>query len=326
MLTPFNNPAVVVQSWYVVALSRHLRPQQVLSRTLRHRGLALYRGTDGQVHAMDSRCQHLGADLGHGSVVGNDLRCPFHHWTYAGDGQCVFIPSLSTVPPGTRTFAYPTAERYGAVWVFNGPTPLFPVPSFAGWRDDELLSVPLKPQVLTCHPHVIACNGLDIEHFSTVHQLTFAAAPVAAAMDEYRMQITLRIRLTGTSLFEKILRRFGGETVTATFTTWGGNLATIDGQLGAYPLLVLFTHRPLLNGTSASQTFLLFPRQAGLSRLLGLQRLIVVVVKLIMGYILRRDRALLDTFNFRANFVHADAPLVAFIEQVNKMPTFEAPQ
>jgi phenylpropionate dioxygenase-like ring-hydroxylating dioxygenase large terminal subunit len=233
---------------------------------------------------------------------------------------------MDAVPPCTRTFAYPTEEKYGALWIFNGPRPLFPVPFFAGWREEELLGVPLRPQVLNCHPHVIACNGLDIQHFKTVHQLAFVDEPVAEALDAYRMQLKLHIRLTGKNLFAKALRCLGGETVAATFTTWGGNLATIDGRLGAYQILVLFTHRPLPDGKSASQTFLFVPRGHRLRRLPGINAFFGMVVKCIMGYILVQDRKLLDTLRFRANFVGADAPLVAFINQVERMQVFEAPQ
>ena len=42
--------------------------------------LAIYRGEDGQVYALDAYCPHLGANLGLGKVCGNSLECPFHAW------------------------------------------------------------------------------------------------------------------------------------------------------------------------------------------------------------------------------------------------------
>ena len=43
-----------------------------------------------------------------------------------------------------------------------------------------------------------------------------------------------------------------------------------------------------------------------------------------MGYILVKDREFLDTLEFRMNLVAADAPLAAFIRQVNLMPVFDS--
>jgi phenylpropionate dioxygenase-like ring-hydroxylating dioxygenase large terminal subunit len=323
VLRAFNNPGVVVQSWYVVALSREVRRGEVISRDLLNRRIAIYRGEDGRVQALDARCPHLGADLGQGSVVGNRLRCAFHHWSFARNGQCVEIPYMDSLPSFARTFAYPTEEKYGAIWIFNGPRALFPIPSFSDWREEELLAVRLKPQRLNCHPHVVTCNGLDVQHFKTVHELEFVEEPVAEELDDYRIRLKLKIRLRGRTLFERSLRLLEGEKMSATFTTWGGNMATIEGKVGPIPLLVLFTQRGLRDGGSASQTFLFVPRHQALKRLFRADRFLILGLKLIMGYILVKDRQLLDTLNFRANLVSSDAPLAAFIRQVNAMAVFD---
>lgn len=237
------------------------------------------------------------------------------------------IPYMDSIPPFAQTFAYPTEERYGAVWIFNGPQPLFPLPFFSGWSGDDLLGVCLKPQLLNCHPHVVTCNGLDVQHFKTVHRLDFAEEPRVEEPDDFRIRLRMKIRLRGRTLFERFLRLLAGETVSATFTTWGGNMATIEGQAGPIPLLVLFTHRPLPVGRSASQTFLFVPRHHGLKRGFRIDLFLILTLKLIMGYILIKDRQLLDTLQFRTNPVQADAPLAAFIRQVNKMAVFDsAPQ
>ena len=323
MIKPFNNPQLAVQSWYVVALSEAIKRGQAVSCRLLDRGIAVYRGEDGVVRALDARCPHLGANLGLGTVVGNSLRCAFHHWRFAGDGRCAGVPSMDSPPHFARTFSYPTEERYGAVWIFNGPKPLFPIPSFSGWNERELLWSILKPKVLSCHPHVVACNGLDVQHFRTVHELDFAEEPRLDEPDDFRIRLTMDINLRAHNSFERALRLIAGETISVAFTTWGGNLATIEGRVGPLPLLVLFTHRPLEDGRSASRTFLFAPEQRGIKRLLQLNRFLLFLGKLIMGYILVKDRRLLDELDFRANLVRSDAPLAAFIRQVNRMKIFD---
>ena len=54
-----------------------------------------YRGMSGKVHILDAFCPHLGAHLGvGGSVVEEDIRCPFHSWTFNGAGVCSGVPGI----------------------------------------------------------------------------------------------------------------------------------------------------------------------------------------------------------------------------------------
>jgi phenylpropionate dioxygenase-like ring-hydroxylating dioxygenase large terminal subunit len=318
----FANPDVHVQSWYVAALSPELKRGRVFSRPWLGRRVALYRGRDGCVRALDARCAHLGADLGQGQVVGDHLRCAFHHWTYDGTGRCVSVPSRAEVPPFARTFSYPVEERHGAVFVFNGPHPAFPLPSFESWPDAELSAIRLPARRLRCHPHLAVANGLDVEHYRTVHRLDFVRPPLVEEPDPFRVRIRLELRLRPEGLPARGLRLLAGEVFSATFTTWGGSMATIEGRAGRVPLLVLFTHRPDGDGASASQTFLFRPRRAGLARLASIPML--TVVQALMAYVLSGDRAVLERVQFRPGLVEADAPLAAFIRQVNAMPSFPA--
>jgi phenylpropionate dioxygenase-like ring-hydroxylating dioxygenase large terminal subunit len=324
VIKPFNNPQVAVRSWYVIALSHEIQRGRAVSRNLLSRRIAVFRGEDGTVHALDARCPHLGANLGHGTVVGNSLRCAFHHWLFAGDGQCVRVPYMESVPPFAWTFSYPIEEKYGAVWIFNGPEPLFALPRFSNWNEGDLLWSCLKPQVLPCHPHVVASNGLDVQHFKTVHELEFVEEPTLDEPDLFRVRLGMKIRLRSHNFFERALRAFSGEILSVAFTTWGGNLATIESQLGPLPLLVLFTHRPLEGGRSASQTFLFAPKQNGIKRVFHANRFLLFLGRLIMGYILIKDRKLLEDLEFRGNLVRSDAPLAAFIRQVNRMEVFDS--
>src|SRR5687768_7816549 len=80
--------------WFAVGLSSELAAGEV--KTLRYFGteFVMWRGLeDNAVHAVDPFCPHLGAHLGvGGEVKGNDLRCPFHHWSFDGEGRVTDIP------------------------------------------------------------------------------------------------------------------------------------------------------------------------------------------------------------------------------------------
>jgi phenylpropionate dioxygenase-like ring-hydroxylating dioxygenase large terminal subunit len=323
----FNDPEQITEGWYLVARADEVRPGKVVSRSLLERPLALYRGGSGRVHALHARCPHLGADLAGGEVLGDDLRCPFHHWTFDGEGGCLRAPGLAAPPAFARTFSYPVHERHGSVWVYAGAAPRIPFPHFEAWLDEDLAVMRLAPQVLGCHPHIAAMNGLDVQHFRTVHRFSFAEEPRLEQPDPFRVQLRLELLLTGHNAFEKALRAVAGPRVGGTFTTWGGNMATIEGRAGPVEVLVLFTHRPLPGGRSASQTFLFLPRRRrrGLASVLAkpLEQAAWAVARTIMGYILHGDRDIVDNLRYRARLTEADEPLKAFVRVVNALQAFD---
>ena len=53
----------------------------------------------------------LGAHLGvQSEVVGNDLRCAFHHWSFNGAGAVTDIPYTDVVPPQAKRGSNATAR------------------------------------------------------------------------------------------------------------------------------------------------------------------------------------------------------------------------
>ncbi len=79
--------------WFAVAMSDDIAAGDV--KTLAYFGteLVVWRGESGSLHALDPYCPHMGAHRGHGgAVAGDDLQCPFHHWTFSGAGAVTAIP------------------------------------------------------------------------------------------------------------------------------------------------------------------------------------------------------------------------------------------
>src|SRR5712692_8968194 len=116
------------QNWYALALSSELEAGKLISRDFLDSKVVIYRGENGVASVLTPYCSHLGADLSIGCVVGNDLRCAFHHWQYGQDGVCTKIPVSDKIPSKARLFKYPTTEKWGLVWAFNGVEPLYDVP------------------------------------------------------------------------------------------------------------------------------------------------------------------------------------------------------
>src|SRR5437867_10950328 len=118
------------QTWYSIVLSREVGIGQFVAREFLDGRVIVYRGESGRVSVLSAYCRHLGADLSLGTVVGDELRCAFHHWQYGADGTCTRIPVADRIPSGVALYRFPCAEAWDLVWAFNGPEPLFDVPHF----------------------------------------------------------------------------------------------------------------------------------------------------------------------------------------------------
>jgi phenylpropionate dioxygenase-like ring-hydroxylating dioxygenase large terminal subunit len=135
--------------WYAVELAARLPRGKVLEVRFWKRSIALFRGADGQVRALENRCLHRQLPLSLGAVEGCALQCAYHGWKYDGDGRVTEVPHemFGLKVPRARLRAYPVAERYGLVWLFPGD------PARAGER-----AIPAIPELEG--PHAWACVPL----------------------------------------------------------------------------------------------------------------------------------------------------------------------
>lgn len=78
--------------WFRILGSAELNKNEVKYVNLHGENMAVFRGADGIVYALDAYCAHLGANLGVNGTVVNDrcIQCPFHAWVFDGKtGNCV---------------------------------------------------------------------------------------------------------------------------------------------------------------------------------------------------------------------------------------------
>jgi nitrite reductase/ring-hydroxylating ferredoxin subunit len=307
----FGHPDRVVQSWYIAMKSRELKNGQVKSLDLLRRRIVFFRDSKAVVHALDARCPHLGADLGHGTVQGDTLRCAYHHWCYDGDGVCTSAPSFDT-PPARRARSYPVHEAWGFIWIFNGPRPLFEGP----WRmvGDGARAFHIHTGMLPTHPHCAVMNGMDAYHFSALHPVTDTRPPEFSQVDDYRMTLKVCSRPDG-RILRALMRSPTGE-IRGEFTALGGNisLATIT-----YPhvLQTLFVADPSGPGTSRAFTFVTIPEGVSVKPLFSIGFALGVFL-----FVLPDDRKVFSNLRFHPGFSEKDACLKCFYDQVNALPTW----
>ncbi|MGV3525455.1 MAG: Rieske 2Fe-2S domain-containing protein [Candidatus Sericytochromatia bacterium] len=173
-----NSPPVSFKHyWYVVCQSHELKPNQAIQRTLLDEWLALFRGDDGQVVALQDRCPHRNYKLSEGRVRNGLLQCPYHGWTFDKSAEVVAIPSEGA---DFKRLSSRCAKKFEVlecddlVYVRLARHPEMDVPPFRmphygekGFKTVRLFNV-FQNNVTNC-----AENYVDVPHTVFVHDKIF---------------------------------------------------------------------------------------------------------------------------------------------------------
>lgn len=185
------------QRWYPVAYLDDLDRRQPTPFTLLGTDLVLWHEpVSGLWRAFADVCPHRLVPLSDGRINGRgELECPYHGWSFGGDGRCTLIPQATDEQQQTacassraRCQSFATAEAQGLLFVFAGdvaaasavPLPLVPPLEEPGWLVQGIVR-DLPMDALT-----VLENVLDVSHVPFTHHLTVGrrvnAAPVVAEL------------------------------------------------------------------------------------------------------------------------------------------------
>jgi phenylpropionate dioxygenase-like ring-hydroxylating dioxygenase large terminal subunit len=165
--------------WYVAGWDYEFTRGELHARTIINEPLVLYRKREGTLVALENRCVHRLAALSLGCLEGDDLRCMYHGFKYAPDGQCVEVPGQKFVPPKARVRSLPVIEQHSWAWVWMGDPALADpslIPPAVGLGDPQWV---LKSGFLDYEANyqLINDNLTDLSHLSYTHRNSFLAGP-----------------------------------------------------------------------------------------------------------------------------------------------------
>jgi nitrite reductase/ring-hydroxylating ferredoxin subunit len=307
-------------SWFRFCASRLLRDKP-LSKEILGRKLVAYRCASGKVVVMDALCSHLAADLGRGTVRGENIQCPFHGWEYDPTGACAHVPGEESLPPFARQTVYPTVERHGSVFIFNGTEALFPLPFFMGANpEDYVAGRPFEIRA-DCSWFMIAANGFDAAHFRVVHDRTMLSAPMVDTPAPYSRRMSYHAEVTGDSVFDAILRRGVGRTVDITITNWGGAFVLVTGDFQGARSRILIAVQPLEEHKSKVEVIVFAPRRK--SRLAGrlVEFLSLEVRRLFTEAFMKHDVDRLPGIVYRPDsLLSSEHELIGFFSWLSELP------
>ncbi len=192
------------RAWYPVAYLRDLDPQRPTAFTLLGDALVLWFDRQGDASQPGGRwrafadvCPHRLVPLSEGRLSDTgELECPYHGWTFDGDGRCTAIPQAAAGSRPSerrgRCRTYATAEGQGLLFVFGGdaaeaaavPLPLVP----AIEEEPERWLVQDTFRDLPYDALTLLENVLDVSHVPFTHHATVGrrenAGPVAVELTD----------------------------------------------------------------------------------------------------------------------------------------------
>ena len=306
-----SEPALL-RSWYAVGPSEALRPGQVREWKLGPRELVLFRSTTGRAQALAAHCAHMGAHLARGTVVGEHLRCPLHHWRFDGGGLCRAAPGCPEAVGSPRQRAFPVVERYGTLFVFNGPVSLFSPPEVGEpglvWRAGPDMTV-------RCGWLPLVANAFDLEHLRTVHHRELREPPVLERLDPFTLRLRYRSRVLGTGASDRLMKALSGDHIRVTITLHGGTLLSVESDLGRTRGALVVGLRPSPEGVSTSLAFAVSP-----GRIPGLTGPRLAMARWLYTSFLRRDLSVLDGMRLHPAGAAADPVLRQLLDFAAQLP------
>jgi phenylpropionate dioxygenase-like ring-hydroxylating dioxygenase large terminal subunit len=160
---------VYSQTWWPVCLSSDLSPGDIKGIEFLSGRIVAFRGEDGAAHVTSAWCPHMGTDLTVGKVIGNEIQCAFHNWRFDGaTGRCMGAKWAKKVPDRAQVFAFPTCEKWGLVWAFNGERALWELPDIEV-PDSEMFFKHQRVPINHCDPFMFTANAFDFQHFGALH-------------------------------------------------------------------------------------------------------------------------------------------------------------
>jgi aminopyrrolnitrin oxygenase len=266
-VTSMDRFSAAPAAWYFFGRARELRRGPV-TKDLLGRRLVAYLTNVGQPVVIDARCSHLSADLGRGLIVGDCIRCPFHHWEYGPDGTCRRIPGEEHIPAFARQAAYPVAMRHGLLFFFNGAAALFPLPFFFDCHPKEFVAGTPFQFVGNLPWYMVTANGFDGQHFRTVHDRRLTRPPQVDCPATFARRIRFNAEVIGNSVFDRLLRQFVGRTVDISITCWGGPMVLVTGIFPKAESYILISTQPL-DALNTLTSVVVFARRKSASLLRG---------------------------------------------------------
>jgi vanillate O-demethylase monooxygenase subunit len=165
--------------WYVAGWGHELQPGSRTSRTILGQPLVLFRTETGAIAALEDRCCHRAMPLSEGTVVGENIRCPYHGMEYATNGACVRIPAQEKIPANACVRRYPLVEKDALLWIWMGDAAKVDAAAIPdhSWHNDPGWAWRSAHYDVQGNWQLLIDNLMDLSHLPYIHPLTIGGDP-----------------------------------------------------------------------------------------------------------------------------------------------------
>jgi phenylpropionate dioxygenase-like ring-hydroxylating dioxygenase large terminal subunit len=149
--------------------------------TLLSERLLAFRNSDGELGLIDEFCAHRGVSLWFGRNEGGGIRCPYHGWNYATNGQCLEVPSESKesgFAEKIKLTSYPLREQGGILWAYLGLLDQIPTMPAYEWSTVPDSHRHITKRLQACNSLQAMEGGLDSFHSSFLHRMSVGEDPL----------------------------------------------------------------------------------------------------------------------------------------------------
>ncbi|XP_051863640.1 cholesterol 7-desaturase nvd isoform X4 [Drosophila albomicans] len=178
-------PPPYPNGWYGVLESSMLSAGKSMYISCLGQHFAVYRTQAHKVYVLDTYCPHLGANMGlSGRVVGDNIECPFHKWSFRGiDGRCTNIPYSSCVPSAIKVKKWISTEVNDHIFIWYNVEDLeqpWTIPISDELQTKQFVYQGRNEFYVNCHIQEIPENGADLAHFAAIHKKSFMSGCIDA--------------------------------------------------------------------------------------------------------------------------------------------------
>ncbi len=317
----FNRTDTVVETWYWAFRSNQVKRGQIKHLNLAGKELAVYRGEDGIVRAVDAYCPHMGAHLAEGRVDGNGVRCFFHAWKFDASGELVDIPCRDKPGIEASIQHYPVSEKYDVIWIYSGLNPTHPVHFVPELEQIEVDSSFGNQFVKECHPNVVMINAIDAHHFTSVHQLPVQVNFDTVPLNAHSIQFNNNTYIPQTKWYLKFFSRFYADTLTYSMCYTAGTTGSVTVGPDFLHCHIIFALRPNADGHAEGLTILITPKRKGLLGKL-INPIILFATKCVGNYFAKGDTEVFKTIKFKLNKpIKEDLAIIRFLQHLETQMT-----
>lgn len=180
LMRRYWQPAALVEE---LQGNRPVKPVKLLGENL-----VIFKNEHGEYGLMERHCPHRGADLAYGRLEDGGLRCSFHGWLFAPDGQCLQTPAEpddSNLCKNIKQKAYPIREKSGILFAYMGPGEPPELPDFDCFVAPDAYTFAFKG-MMECNWLQALEVGIDPAHASFLHRFFEDEDPNAGYGKQFR--------------------------------------------------------------------------------------------------------------------------------------------